>query len=934
LTIEDVLSALAEIGERTPTGAIAAEPARGSFWMSQLGVLAFSTGDYPIARKHFFDALTACQQIEDYHGTASRLTSIGIICERERRYGDAQTHYARALQLCMQLEDLTGEARTSRWLAATRRRLGDRASAEHFYLRALNLCEQVGDRNGVFLIAADLGELYRQEGHTSEARKHYQRALMELRRSSRQELDSVSELLRSLHDEGADLAKPLETFTQPDKPSVATVFDGLSRVAITDRQWSQAISLRMSAYRVGGGRSLSDIVTALRTIRSAAGDTEFASATRDIFGERHTEALMALLKTDPSSEHIAADDVSWLLQPPSDPPDATDVGGGDDEPQIINIWVHEREDAPAVPLVARQPYTLMFQVGMPRPASAAAGDRSIPRSEIPDEGLDTAWVISSTNVAMSATPESAVAVRVAAAGTGSQWMATFDLTVPRHGDSDARSITILPLVETSVRLDVSVHVNGDLYRRLTVDLDVSPPDDDAPAPPPQPASALPEASAISTTVVHGVPLRHIAPEPSADWQAPAARLHLDLRHPQVSLRCDELNLRTVGAWSPDCDVVKLRIDDVRKALDTLRLDHQSYFDTVDAADLARRLEAHQPQHDWAAGPAANPNWSAVSLSNSLRRLAETGYLLYQAVFPSRSEIREAVDSLRPGDMLDVTWLPGGDHISHVPWALMYTQVPPGPGQPIDPAHFLGLRVRLNYVAHAMPLIAGGRALGAKDAVTRAHLLYWGQDAGDSVAAETARHLSELSAWNPYVLPSAVPGKPQVTQFLYDPAPAPVGLVYFYCRSVTEEGSTPGLRFDRAISPDDTVRLDEFGVRPFDPSRPLIFANACGTAAARPYRPNELEAHFFSRGCSAFIGTECKVPIGFAARFATAFFTFLYTDDEKRPTPAGEALAQARRFFWTEYGILGGLFYTYVNDYNVYLAADEMVTSLSPVGVPK
>jgi hypothetical protein len=92
----------------------------------------------------------------------------------------------------------------------------------------------------------------------------------------------------------------------------------------------------------------------------------------------------------------------------------------------------------------------------------------------------------------------------------------------------------------------------------------------------------------------------------------------------------------------------------------------------------------------------------------------------------------------------------------------------------------------------------------------------------------------------------------------------------------------------------------------------------------------LEQRFFARGCSAFIGTECKVPIGFAARFGAAFFHFLYHNGPK-PTPAGEALTQARRFFWTEYGNVGGLFYSYVNDYHVYVATDSEVAALSSVG---
>jgi hypothetical protein len=123
-----------------------------------------------------------------------------------------------------------------------------------------------------------------------------------------------------------------------------------------------------------------------------------------------------------------------------------------------------------------------------------------------------------------------------------------------------------------------------------------------------------------------------------------------------------------------------------------------------------------------------------------------------------------------------------------------------------------------------------------------------------------------------------------------------------------------LRFGSTNDPVDTLGLIDLGTRVM-PDQPLVFANACDTAAGEPYTPNRLERLFFDRGCRAFIGTECKVPIQFAARFADVFFRFLY-DVEFGPTSAGEALVQTRRFFWTEYRNMGGLFYSYVNDYHV------------------
>jgi hypothetical protein len=43
--------------------------------------------------------------------------------------------------------------------------------------------------------------------------------------------------------------------------------------------------------------------------------------------------------------------------------------------------------------------------------------------------------------------------------------------------------------------------------------------------------------------------------------------------------------------------------------------------------------------------------------------------------------------------------------------------------------------------------------------------------------------------------------------------------------------------------------------------------------------------------------------------------------------AGEAAAQTRLFLWTHYRNIGGLFYTYVNLYDLFLARDDEVRAL-------
>lgn len=256
---------------------------------------------------------------------------------------------------------------------------------------------------------------------------------------------------------------------------------------------------------------------------------------------------------------------------------------------------------------------------------------------------------------------------------------------------------------------------------------------------------------------------------------------------------------------------------------------------------------------------------------------------------------------------------------------MYVGEPPSKGKPVDVMDFLGLRLRIGYRAHKMALLS--RALGPREATVRAHLIYWGGAVNDPISAEAERHRSELADWHPLILPrNSENRKEELREFLYNPTPRPVGLMYFYCQCATGSGADPVLRFGSTNGSDDVLEMIDLGTRKL-PDQPLIFANACGTASGDPYTPNQLEQLFFRRKCRAFIGTECRVPTAFAARFATAFFSFLYSEG-LGPIPAGEAIAQARRFFWDEYRNIGGLLYSYVNDYYVYVATDEVVCALS------
>jgi hypothetical protein len=176
---------------------------------------------------------------------------------------------------------------------------------------------------------------------------------------------------------------------------------------------------------------------------------------------------------------------------------------------------------------------------------------------------------------------------------------------------------------------------------------------------------------------------------------------------------------------------------------------------------------------------------------------------------------------------------------------------------------------------------------------------------------------------------AAPGpnaKPELLKLLDEPAPPPVSVLYLFCQCNVGDGSDPVLRFGGTSQPADVLRRTELGTKLLT-SQPLVFANACTTTAGDPYLANELEQIFFDRGCRAYLGTETKVPVPLASRFASVFFHFFYRRADPAPISAGEAAAQARLFLWTNYRNIGGLFYTYVNLYELFLASSAEVRAL-------
>jgi hypothetical protein len=601
------------------------------------------------------------------------------------------------------------------------------------------------------------------------------------------------------------------------------------------------------------------------------------------------------------------------------------AGAGLIHERRISIWITQRSENPSEPLHLNVTYALKFRVGSPVPGSLVSGPKTeVPSTDVAPGGLATEWLITSKTVELaSGTPDTVVEAK--AIGDSTTWTARFSLLIPEERESVVPELRITPRASRDARLDVVIFARNEIYRTFAVALAVE-----------EIEAARAAAPAVLQDEVVHAPAGHLSLSTTHEWTTPPGTLSIAVLGTTAYARGDAGRgfVDQVTQWHGAQALVAGKIENARSATERFRARWDDYLSDIDPTDLAHRLERWAPEYDWGrlgdyADPDHRRHWDQVSASQELRDLAFDGHRLYEAFFPAGSDLRIWLDSLVPGQRLNISWLPAGNPgwLPHVPWGLMYFADVPAPGDPVDPMSFLGLRFRLSYTAH--PVQAPSKALGRLEETYGAHFLYWGDNPQDLTGVEARWQQQLWAALKNQVFIPTGPGpnaKAELLKLLNEPEPLPVAVLYLFCQCNVGEGNDPVLRFGSTSQPGDVLRRTEFGTK-FLKSQPLAFANACTTAAGDPYLANELEDIFFDRGCRAYLGTETKIPIRLASRFASMFFHFFYRRADPAPIAAGEAVAQARLFLWTHYRNIGGLFYTYVNLYELFMASDTEVAAL-------
>ncbi|ANY85533.1 hypothetical protein BB934_45785 (plasmid) [Microvirga ossetica] len=606
--------------------------------------------------------------------------------------------------------------------------------------------------------------------------------------------------------------------------------------------------------------------------------------------------------------------------------------------QRISIWLDgQSSDAPPL-LQVGESYTLNFKVGSAVAVSLVRGELTfIPKEDLPEDGLLTEWEVVTADAELSA-PSEEVRVEKKVLNGQDLWVARFSLLVHPVGESDIRRIGLVPLSRPSPRIDVIIYRGKEVYRELTLQLPVS---IDAPAIEPiLPLEPVEE-------VVHA-PLTQTALKPAHEWTTPPGKLTVTVTGDRASVFGDGTEPGMTDPWDiVPWNVTQAEIDgivmNVRKAADKLRGKWDKYLNAIDPDDLTDRLRNWTPQYNWGSieglcDDIHKDMWAQVEVSDELFELAYHGRYLFDVIFrEDDSQLHEWITSLAKGTRLNLMWTQrtGQAFWPHVPWGLMYLHKLPKRGSPIDPMGFLGLRFRIGYMKHAGKPKGKrfSKALGGFADTHKVHFLYWGNDPNDPVAKEAKQQRRDWHAWPKQVF---VPGDPSATTTearaamldqLLEPKPSPTSMLYIYCHCETGAGNDPGLVFGESATDED--RIDSADLARTTPlaDRPFVFANACSTSASDTYIANMLEETFFHRECRGFLGSETKVPIAFASRFASIFFHFFYPAGQGVAIPAGEAVAQTRLFLWNNYRNIGGLLYTYINEYELFMADEQNLPGL-------
>jgi len=134
----------------------------------------------------------------------------------------------------------------------------------------------------------------------------------------------------------------------------------------------------------------------------------------------------------------------------------------------ISAWISEESEEEISQLTVGITYTLNLKVveseGANMPGSLLA-------ESLPKHGLETEWVVSSSNVELG-TMTTDTLITSTAVKLKTIWAANFSLHIPIFGDSTSLQLQIIPKNANDASLSVLIYACGSLYRQFDIELNV------------------------------------------------------------------------------------------------------------------------------------------------------------------------------------------------------------------------------------------------------------------------------------------------------------------------------------------------------------------------------------------------------------------------------------------------------------------------------
>ena len=142
-----------------------------------LGAVYWRWARYPLALRHYQQALTIARETDDRDSEGRALRSLGLVHDDLAQYPEALDHYQKALTIARETGDRVSEGRTLCHLGIVHHQQGRYRQALDHHQHALAIARETGNRVGEGRALGNLGFACHVLGRYQEALDHHRHAL-------------------------------------------------------------------------------------------------------------------------------------------------------------------------------------------------------------------------------------------------------------------------------------------------------------------------------------------------------------------------------------------------------------------------------------------------------------------------------------------------------------------------------------------------------------------------------------------------------------------------------------------------------------------------------------------------------------------------------------------------------------------------------------